>query len=160
MLNKLYLYAGLIAAAGLVYWRYDYVMSENKRLGDALANEQLAHKQTVAVLSKERQNAAEAALRAQQFYQDVEKDNVELEKLRACYADKSCWPRVRIKTSCPAVSNSGSDTGASEEVTAELGADAGQNLLLLRSQIKEITTGYLALQRELIARSDPGYCQP
>lgn len=160
MLNKLYLYAGLIAVAGLIYWRYDYVMSENEQLEIDLANEKLAHQQSVAVLTKERQNATEAALRAQQFYQDVEKDNAELEKLRACYADKSCWPRVRIKASCPAVPGTSSNAGASEEVTAELGADAGQDLFLLREQIKEITTGYLGLQRELIARSDPGYCKP
>lgn len=162
MLNKLYLYAciGAIVIVGLLWWRYDYVMSENKRLGDDLANEKLAHQQAVAVLAKERQNATEEALLAQQFYQDVEKDNAELEKLRSCYADKSCWPRVRIKASCPTVPNSSPNAGTPEEITAELGADAGQNLFLLRSQIKEITTGYLGCQRELIARSDPRYCRP
>lgn len=158
-MNKLYLYAGLIVIAGLVYWRYDYVMSENKRLADALANEQLAHKQTVAVLSKERQNAAEAALRAQQFYQDVEKDNVELEKLRACVANNTCGVRI-AKGACPKLPSTGTNAGGAEAADAADRKQLEQDYFRLLESIKLTKSRYEWMQRELIARSDPGYCQP
>ncbi|WP_206689902.1 hypothetical protein, partial [Streptococcus pseudopneumoniae] len=83
----------------------------------------------------------------------------ELEKLRACYADKSCWPRVRIKTSCPSVSDSTTNAGASEESTAELGEDAGRNILRVRAEIKETMRLVDGLQAELIARSSQNYCK-
>lgn len=111
------------------------------------------------LIAKERQNAAEVALRAQKFYEQEAKDNEELEKLRACYADKSCWPRVRVKTSCPSVSNSSANAGASEESTAELGEDAGRNILRLRAEIKETMRLVDGLQAELIARSSQNYCK-
>lgn len=159
MLNKLYLYAGLIAIAGLVYWRYDYVMSENKRLADALANEQLAHKQTVAVLSKERQNAADAALLAQQFYQDVEKDNAELEKLRACVANNTCGVRI-AKGACPKLPSAGTNAGGTEEADAADRKQLEQDYFRLIESIKLTKSRYEWMQRDLIARSDPGYCKP
>lgn len=159
MLNKLYLYAGLIAVAGLVYWRYDYVMSENRRLADALANEQLAHKQTVAVLSKERQNATEAALRAQQFYQDVEKDNAELEKLRACVANNTCGVRI-AKGACPKLPHSSANAGGAETTDATDRREFEENYFRLLEEIKLTKSRYEWMQRELITRSDPKYCRP
>jgi hypothetical protein len=66
-------------------------------------------------------------------------DDEELEKLRTCYADKSCWPRVRIKAAC-SVPSANTTTGTPEETSAELGENAGQNLLRLRAEIKEVLT--------------------
>jgi len=111
------------------------------------------------LIAKERKLATETTLRAQQYFEQRAKDDEELEKLRTCYADKSCWPRVRVKASCP-VSGANSVAGASEETGAELGEDAGRTVLRLKTQIKEITAGYNALQAEAIARSQPDYCQP
>lgn len=159
MLNKLYLYAGLIAAAGLVYWRYDYVISENKRLADALDAEQKAHNQTEDVLTKERQNAAEAALRAQKFYQDVEKDNAELEKLRACVANNTCGVRI-AKGACPKLPGAGTNAGGAEAADAADRKQLEQDYFRLIESIKLTKSRYEWMQRELIARSDPGYCKP
>jgi hypothetical protein len=158
-MNKLYLYAGLIAAAGLVYWRYDYVMSENERLADDLHNEQEAHKQTAKVLSKERQNATEAALLAQQFYQDVEKDNAELEKLRACVANNTCGVRI-AKGACPKLPSTGTDAGGTEAADAADRKQLEQDYFRLFESIKLTKSRYEWMQRELISRSDPGYCKP
>lgn len=148
-----------VVVVGLLWWRYDYVTSQNERLKADLSAAKEELEQSQAIIAKERQNAAEVALRAQKLYEKEAKDNEELEKLRACYADKSCWPRVRIKASCPAVPGSASNAGASEEVTAELGEDAGRTALRLRAEIKETARLIEALQAELIARSSPGYCQ-
>ena len=147
-----------VVLIGLLWWRYDYITTQNERLQSDLskANEQL--EQSQAIIAKERQNAAEVALRAQKFYEQEAKDNDELQKLRACYADKSCWPRVRIKTSCPSMSGSTPNAGAFEESTAELGEDAGRNILRLRAEIKETMRLVDGLQAELIARSSQNYC--
>ena len=151
-------YLAPVVLIGLLWWRYDYITTQNERLQSDLsaANEQLEQSQSIII--KERQNAAEVALRAQKFYEQEAKDNEELEKLRACYADKSCWPRVRIKTSCPSVPGSTTNAGTSEEVTAELGEDAGRNILRLRAEIKETMRLVHGLQAELIARSSQNYC--
>lgn len=159
MLNKLYLYAGLIAVAGLVYWRYDYVMSKNEQLEIDLANEKLSHQQSVALLEKERQNATEAALRAQQFYQDVEKDNAELEKLRDCVANNTCGVRI-AKGACPKLPNSNANAGGAEAADAADRRELEENYFRLLEEIKLTKSRYEWMQRELIARSDPKYCQP
>lgn len=157
---KAYLAAGVIAILGLMYWRYDYVTTQNTKLKADLtaATDQLAQSQ--AIITKERQNAAEVDLRAQKFYEQEAKDDDELQKLRACYADMSCWPRVRIKPNCPSVSGSTPNAGTPEDVTAELGENAGRTLLLLREQIKETNRLVAGLQSELVARSAPDYCTP
>lgn len=159
MINKLYLYAGLIAIAGLVYWRYDYVMSENRRLGDDLANEKLAHQQAVAVLGKERQNATEAALRSKPFYQQVERNNAELERLRACVANNTCGVRI-AKGACPKLPSAGTDARGTEATDAADRAIFEQDWLNLLESIKLTKSRYEWMQRELIARSNPKYCQP
>jgi len=110
------------------------------------------------LIAKERKEAQDVSMRAQQFYEQRAKDDEELEKLRTCYADKSCWPRVRIKATC-SVPSSNTTAGTPEEASAELGENAGQNLLRLKSEIKEVLTTYRAMQSELIARSNPDYCQ-
>lgn len=156
------LYASIAAfaiAAGLV-WHYNHLIGANKQLRIDLSSKQAELEQSQDLIVKERQIAAEVALRAQNYYEQRAKDDEELEKLRTCYADKSCWPRVRVKTSCPAVSGSATSPGTPEESTAELGENAGRDLLRLRAEIKEMTTGYLALQAELTARAAHDYCQP
>jgi hypothetical protein len=111
------------------------------------------------LLDKERKEAQAEALRAQKHFQMREKDYEELEDLRKCRADKSCWPRVRVKTACP-VSGAATDAGAPEEIAAELGENAERNLQRLEGEIKEITSTYLSLQAEVTARSHPDFCQP
>jgi hypothetical protein len=157
---RLYLAIGAFAVLGALAWHYNHLIDSNKQLRTDLSARTAELEQSQALIIKERQIAAEVGLRAQKFYEQRSKDDEELEKLRTCYADKSCWPRVRVKTYCPAVSGASADSGTPQEASAELGEDAGRNLLLLRSQIKEVTTTYKALQDELAARSTPDYCQP
>lgn len=159
-LSRYWLHIAFVAAIVGAIWHYQHLIVENSKLKTAIESKQAELEQSQAVLIKERQNATETALRAQKFYEQEAKDNEELEKLRACYADKSCWPRVRVKTSCPAVSGAASNAGTLEEGTAELGENAGRNLYRLRAGIKESSRMILSLQAELEARSKPDYCQP
>ena len=156
-MTKIIAVLGISLCASLygLYWQ---VQQSGKLKSEISQYEQLV-KAKDALLAKERQNAAEVALRAQEFYEQEARDNEELEKLRACHADKSCWPRVRIKTSCPSVSGTAASTGTSEEITAELGEDAGRTALRLRAEIKETKRLIEGLQQELIARSHPDYCK-
>lgn len=156
---RAYIAAGVIAVLGLMYWRYDYVTTQNTKLKADLSTANSQLEQSQAIIAKERQNAAEMALRAQKFYEQEARDNEELEKLRACHADKSCWPRVRVKVACPSVSGAASSTGTPEEIAAELGEDSGRTALQLRAEIKETMRLVDALQKELIARSAPDYCK-
>lgn len=153
-------YLAPVVIVGLLWWRYDYLTTENERLKSDLSTANDSLEQSQAIIAKERQNSAEVALRAQKFYEQEARGNEELEKLRACHADKSCWPRVRVKVACPNVSGSASNAGTSEEVAAELGEDAGQTALQLRAEIKETVRLVEALQLELKARSAPNYCYP
>ena len=152
-------YIAPVVVVGALWWRYDYVTTQNERLQSDLSETTKQLAQSQAIIAKERQTAAEAAIRAQKFYEQEAKDNEELQKLRACYADRSCWPRVRIKTNCPSVSGAAPNAGTSEETSAELGENAGRTLLLLREQIKETNRIVAGLQAELMARSEPDYCQ-
>ena len=158
MINKLYMYAALAAILGLIYWRYDYVLTQNERLSVGLASERAAHQQSVALLERERQNAAEAALRAQQFYQDVEKDNAELEKLRACVANNTCGVRI-AKGACPKLPSPGANAGGTEAADAADRRQLEQYYFRLIESIRLTKSRYEWMQRELIARSDPGYCK-
>lgn len=159
-LSRYWLHIAVVAAIGGAVWHYQHLIAENSKLDAIIKEKKFELEQSQALIIKERQNAAEVALRAQKFYEQEAKDNEELEKLRACYADKSCWPRVRIKTSCPAMPGAASNAGALEEGTAELGEDAGRNLYRLRAGIKESSRMILSLQAELEARSKHDYCQP
>lgn len=158
-MTRIYIAIGALIVIGLGAWRYDYLVTSNSDLKRDLSSANASLEQSESLLIKERQNAAEVALRAQKFYEQEARDNEELEKLRACHADKSCWPRVRIKTSCPSVSGATASTGTSEEITAELGEDAGRTALRLRAEIKETRRLIEGLQAELIARSHPDYCR-
>lgn len=158
MISK-YLAGGAVIAIVVLGLSLKIAMGEAKEAKRDLANEKLARQQAVAVLEKERQNAADAALRAQQFYQDVEKDNVELEKLRACVANNTCGVRI-AKGACPKLPSAGTNAGGTEAADAADRAEFKENYFRLLESIRLAESRYQWCQRELIARSDPGYCKP
>ena len=148
-----------VSLCAALYGLYAQVQSSGK-LKSEISQYKSAIDEKDALIEKERAEAQAVSFRAQKYYEQKAKDDEELEKLRTCYADKSCWPRVRIKTACPKLPSAATNAGAFEESTAELGENAGQDLLLLRDQIKETKRLVAGLQSELMARSAPDYCQP
>ena len=145
----------LIAAA---LWRYDYVTTQNVKLKADLSAANAQLEQSQAIISKDRQNAAEVALRAQKFYEDKQHDQTELDSLRACVADKSCGVRV-VKSACPVVPRTNSNTGGTEAADAADRRQFEQDYFNLLASIKETKRLYDWMQQELIARSAPDYCK-
>lgn len=146
--------AVLIAAA---YWRYDCVMDRNADLETDLAEAKSSLEQSQAIITKERQNAAEVALRAQKFYEAKQHDQTELDNLRKCVADKSCGVRV-VRGACPAMPSSASASGGTEATYAADRRQFEQDYFSLVASIKETKRLYEWMQQELIARSKPDYC--
>ena len=76
-----YLAPVVLIIAGL--WRYDYITAQNERIKADLRAVTAELEQSQAIITKERQNATEAALRAQKFYEEKLHDKTELVSLRA-----------------------------------------------------------------------------
>lgn len=152
-------YLAPVVLIGLLWWRYDYITTQNERLQSDLsaANEQL--EQSQAIVIKERQNAAEVALRAQKFYEDKQHDQTELDNLRKCVANQSCGVRV-VRGACPAMPSSNTASGGTEAADAADRRQFEQDYFSLVESIKETKRRYEWLQSELIARSSPEYCSP
>lgn len=155
---KLYLAAGAAVLVAAAYWRYDYVMDRNADLKSDLAAAKSSLEQSQAIITKERQNAAEVALRAQKFYEDKQHDQAELDNLRKCVSDKSCGVRV-VKGACPVLSGTNSNAGGTEATDAADRRQFEQDYFSLLASIKETKRRYDWMQQELIARSKPDYCQ-
>lgn len=156
---KAYLAAGVIAILGLMYWRYDYVTTQNAKLKSDLSAASAQLEQSQAIINKERQNAAEVALRAQKFYEDKQHDQTELDNLRKCVADKSCGVRV-VKGACPTMPRPNSTAGGAETTDAADRRQFEQDYISLVESIKETKSRYNWMQQELITRSHPDYCSP
>lgn len=152
-------YLAPAVVVGLLWWRYDYVTTENERLKSDLSATTADLEQSQAIIDKERQNAAEVALRAQKFYEDKQHDQTELDSLRACVADKSCGVRV-VRGACPAVPGANSNAGGAEADDAADRRQFEQDYFRLVESIKETKRRYGWMQKELIARSAPNYCSP
>lgn len=149
---RLYIAAGLIAAAGLAYWRYDYVVTQNNELKTQLES-------IGGVLDAERKLAQDYANRALARQIEAQKKDEELEKLHNCIADKSCVPRVHIKSACPAVSSAAASAAGSNAAAAELAEIDGQDYLNLIEAQKKALWMINGLQAEVAARSHPDFCQ-
>ena len=140
-------------------WRYDYVATQNVKLKADLSAANAHLEQSQAIIAKERQNAAEVALRAQKFYEDKQHDQTELDGLRKCVADKSCGVRV-VKGACPVLPSSSSNTGGVEATYAANRKQFEQDYFDLLASIKETKRRYDWMQQELIGRAKPDACQP
>ena len=152
-------YLAPVVIVGLLWWRYDYVTTQNVKLKADLSAANELVKQSADLIAKERQNAAEVALRAQKFYEDKQHDQTELDSLRKCVADKSCGVRV-VKGACPIVSGANSNAGGAEAADAADRRQFEQDYFSLIESIKETKRRYDWMQQELIARSAPDYCDP
>lgn len=113
-----------------------------------------------ALISKERAESKAASVRAIESQNRANENAKELEKLHACIADKSCVPRVRVKSACPTVS--GTTTGSAGSNAASAGfaeIDESDYYRLIEAQKKALWM-IAGLQAEVAARSHPDFCQP
>lgn len=113
-----------------------------------------------ALIAAERKKVAEANQRAIESQQRANENAKELEKLHACIADKSCVPRVRIKSACPTVPGAPtSATGTNAAATGFAEIDGSDYYRLIEAQ-KKVLWMIAGLQAEVEARSKPDFCQP
>jgi ABC-type phosphate transport system auxiliary subunit len=150
---KLYVAAGLIAALGLAYWRYDYVVTQNNELKTQLEG-------IVGVLNAERKLSQDYANRALARQIEANKKDEELEKLHNCIADKSCVPRVRIKQACPTVPSSTTGTAGADGAPTGFAEISGSDYYRLVAAQKKAIWMIEGLQAEVEARSKPDFCNP
>lgn len=111
-----------------------------------------------ALIAKEREEAKAASNRAIESQQRANENAKELEKLHACIADKSCVPRVRIKSTCPLPSTATTSSGSNGATTGFAEIDGSDYYRLIEAQKKALWM-ISGLQAEVAARSHPDYCK-
>jgi hypothetical protein len=151
--------SALVALLGLVsLGLYEQVQANGALAVDIKAKEAQI-KAGEALIAAERKKAAEANKRAIESQLRAKNDEKELEKLHACIADKSCIPRVRIKTACPVPSTTTGATGSNAASAGFAEINGSDYYRLIEAQKKAIWM-INGLQAEVAARSHPDFCQP
>ncbi len=112
-----------------------------------------------ALIAKERAESKAASERAIESQQRANENAKELEKLHACIADKSCVPRVRIKSACPLPSAATSAAGSNAASAGFAEINGSDYYRLIEAQKKALWM-ISGLQAEVAARSHPDFCQP
>lgn len=112
------------------------------------------------LLEKERKQQTELNSRLTDYQKAQEQNKNEIEKLTSDIANRTIIPRVRVKTDCPKVSDPSNGSTRTDEANAELGEDAKRIIVRLVTEIKQTRVQFEALQREVLARSDPSFCSP
>lgn len=160
-MNRLYLALGLVAALGLAWWRYDYVVSdrdaEKLRADQAVEN----YTTTKAKLDTERQNAADAEQRLKQRIADKEAIENELREKNKCIDAGTCGVRVRWRDAiCAGNTVRSSEPGASgsDEETITYDRDFARWNATLEASIEDNIKQIEGLQAELAVKSKPDAC--
>jgi len=112
-----------------------------------------------ALIAKERAESKAASDRAIESQQRANENAKELEKLHTCIADKSCVPRVRIKSTCPVSGTATSAAGSNAATTGFAEIDGSDYYRLIEAQKKALWM-IAGLQAEVSARSHPDFCLP
>jgi hypothetical protein len=160
MTKPLLIAIGILTAALVLasYGLYKQVQA-NGALAVEIKAKQAEIEAGEALIAKERSEAKAASNRAIESQQRANENAKELEKLHACIADKSCIPRVRIKSACPVSGTSISSTGSNGSASGFAEIDGSDYYRLIEAQKKALWM-ISGLQAEVAARSHPDFCQP
>jgi len=131
----------------------------NGRLAVEIEAKQAEIEAGEALIAAERKKTTEANQRAIESQLRAKNDEKELEKLHACIADKSCVPRVRIKSACPVPSATTSAAGSNATSAGFAEINGSDYYRLIEAQKKALWM-ISGLQAEVAARSHPDFCQP
>lgn len=149
----------LTAALGLASYGLYKQIQANGRLAVDIEAKQAEIDAGEALIAKERAESKAASDRAIESQQRANENAKELEKLHACIADKSCVPRVRIKSSCPVPGSTTSAAGSNAASAGFAEVDGSDYYRLIEAQKKALWM-IAGLQAEVAARSHPDFCQP
>lgn len=156
---RLYVIGGLVVALGLASFGLYKQVQANGRLAVEIEAKQAQIEAGEALIAKERAEAKKQNQRAIESQQRANENAKELEKLHTCIADKSCIPRVRVKSSCPVPGTATSSTGANATGPGFAEIDGQDYYRLIEAQKKALWM-IAGLQAEVAARSHPDFCQP
>jgi hypothetical protein len=131
----------------------------NGRLAVEIEAKQAEIEAGEALIAKERAESKAASDRAIESQQRANENAKELEKLHACIADKSCVPRVRVKSACP-VSGAATSAAGSNATSAGFAEIDGSDYYRLIEAQKKALWMIAGLQAEVAERSHPDFCQP
>jgi len=131
----------------------------NGRLAVEIEAKQAQIEAGEALIAKERAESKAASERAIESQQRANENAQELEKLHSCIADKSCVPRVRIKSACPVPSATTSAAGSNATSAGFAEINGSDYYRLIEAQKKALWM-ISGLQAEVAARSHPDFCQP
>jgi len=149
----------LTALLGLASFGLYKQVQKNGELGVEIEAKAAEIKAGEELIAKERTNAQDAANRSLARIIDEENRDAELKKLRACVSAGTCGVRMRYQT-CPTLPSStttGSGTSAgSSQSERDFQSWYFDNIALMNKYEVRIK----ALEKEVIARSRPDYCQP
>jgi hypothetical protein len=112
-----------------------------KEVTTKLVDTEKALSEKVTELENGKKSREDARGVREEYLETIRSAKNENDRLRACIADGSCLPRVRIKTTCPQLPANG-NTAGTETATAELGRDAQQNYIRLVEEIKQLNAMY------------------
>jgi len=149
----------LTASLGLASFGLYKQVQANGALAVEINDKQAEIEAGEALITKERAESKKQNQRAIESQQRENENAKELEKLHACIADKSCVPRVRIKSTCPVSGAATSTTGSNAAATGFAEIDGSDYYRLIEAQKKAIWM-IEGLQAEVAARSHPDFCQP
>jgi hypothetical protein len=160
-MNRLYVALGLLVTVGLAWWRYDYVttqwQAEKARADQAIEDYTTAK----AKLDTERQNAADAELRAQKRIADKEAIENELRKKTKCIDAGTCGYRLRWREAiCAGNTVHSADSGPSgfDEIQTTERGDFERWVADLTASVKRDAKVIEGLQTELEVKSRVDAC--
>lgn len=161
ILNKIYGAVAIFALIGILWWRYDYVVSDRDAQKLAKETAESSLKELTSTREKERAQLVEAQARESQTLMEKKAIEDEAQANRDCIAAGNCGVRWKIKyQTCPSLPNS---------ATGELGADELQErnrkdfelwIASLQESVRKDNLYIVKLQNDIRVRSDPKYCQP
>jgi type II secretory pathway pseudopilin PulG len=157
--NLLIAIAVLTALLGLASFGLYKQVQKNGKLSVKLELKQAQIKAGEELIAKERKLIIEANYREQQTAKEHEAKYAEFKKLTDCINNRTCG--VVVRNYCPNTVPSSTASGSrTSEANAPNTRQLEQDYLHLIEQIGIVEVNYVAMQRELIARSRPDYCQP
>jgi hypothetical protein len=138
ILNKLYLAGGIVVVAGLLWLRYDYVVSDRDALKTQLAASQQEITKANETIEADRLERKALNEDRSEYLAQLESAKNETKRLQTCIDNKSCVAtiRVRVPTSCPTADAGGPAGAATAE--AELDPTLRQDYYDLRDAIGRV----------------------
>jgi type II secretory pathway component PulJ len=149
----------LASLLGLASYGLYKQVQKNGELSVEIEAKEAKIKSGEELIAKERKLITEANYREQQTAKEHEEKYAEFKKLTDCINNRTCGVVVRnyCHNTVPSSTASGSRTS---ETNAPDTRQLEQDYLHLIKQLGIAEVNYAAMQRELIARANPEYCQP